>query len=144
MQNQPTPIFVECVGDPEYYYSDDEDKKDENYDPDDKSLKVFTFDKLPGQCAIFKIQVGELKCRLNYGIWGLTVSKLTSFVDALQNNTTCELSFRPGANQESFICTRNGTTTFSVWGAGGDNPISFDISIPNQYCLDAFVKLLPK
>ena len=77
MQTQQTPIFVECVGDPEYYYSDDEDKKDENYDPNDKSVKVYIFDKLPGNCAIFNIRVGELKCCLNYSICGLTKSELT-------------------------------------------------------------------
>ena len=78
-----------------------------------------------------------------YGIFGLKHQQLANFVDTLKNNQSYCLSFRPGSNQNSSISTDNGMTIFSCFGAGGDCPVNMSIEVPNQYCLDAFQKLLP-
>ncbi|XWV26801.1 putative orfan [Tupanvirus soda lake] len=130
-------VQVECVGDPELYDDDDRDPT-ENTEP-----QVYTFDKLPGETAIFNIKCGDIKCCLQYGIFGLKHQKLIKFVEALRNNSEFYLDFCPGANQSSCISTKDGITSFSCCGAGGDCPIDMAICVPNRYCLDAFEKLLP-
>jgi len=134
MAEQIIPITVECIGNPEFYDDDDEIIESKN--------NIYQFDQLPGNDAIFNITSGELKCCLTYGINGLEHGDLSKFVEAQKNNSYHCLSFRPGMNQECAIVTENGNTSFSVCGAGGDNPVSFDIIVPNKYCLIAFSNLL--
>ncbi|XWV25468.1 putative ORFan [Tupanvirus deep ocean] len=131
-------VEVECVGNPEFYDDDDRDPADNSTEP-----RPYPFNKLPGETAIFNIKCGDLKCCLQYGIFGLEHQKLIKFVNALRDNTECYLGFNPGANQSSYISTKDGMTTFSCHGAGGDCPIDMAINVPNIYCLDAFSKLLP-
>lgn len=130
-------ISVECVGNPEFY-------DDEEHDPSETECRVYSFDKLPGDTAIFKIKNGPLSCHLNYTFYGLTLEQLTKFINAMKSNDRYSLSFRPGANQDASIITQDGQTYFTFNGAGGDCPTDFTITVPNCNCLDAFINLLPK
>lgn len=145
MSNTKYSVQVECVGNPEFYYDDSNDELErEAMRCDNNKIKVYTFDKLPGKVAFFNIKSGELECYLQYGIDGLTHKQLIRFVDAIKNNGNDFLYFRPGSNQESRICTKDGVISFESSGAGGKCPIDMTIKVPNQYCLDAFEKLLPQ
>lgn len=148
-------ISVDCVGDIDFDYSDDdididysddEEKQNDNnpHTSQEDKRKHYKFNKLPGQTAFFIIKKGNMNIELQYNLWGLKENKLRKFVDSMRNKNACELSFRPGSNQEAQIKTdASGNVSFYFYGAGGDNPTCFDITIPSQYCIEAFERLLP-
>lgn len=91
---------------------------------------------------IFDIKIGDLSCILEYDIYGLTEKRLSKFIESLKNNLVDKIIFIPGSNQESSISTENGTTIFKTLGAGGNNPVTFSIKLPNKYCIYAFDSML--
>lgn len=129
-------IVVECVGNPEFY-----DVNDVRIDRPDS---VYTIEELPGKTLEVNIKMGELKCCLDFDTSDLTNDDMSDFVVALQNDTTHTLHFNPGSNQEASIRTEKGETRFNFYGAGGNNPVDFTITVPNKYCVTAFQKLLPR
>ena len=94
--------------------------------------------------VVFEINADNICMEFSYGFWGIKRNHVEKLLEALNNNGKYELLFSPGSNQVSDISTLNGYTFFSGFGAGGNNPVSHLVRIPNCHCLPAFEYLLSK
>jgi hypothetical protein len=133
-------ITVTCVGDTKYSYQSDEEEVE--VVNNNTYQGIFKLKDLPGETAVIKIQINQIDIELVYNVNGVSVNRMIEFVDALKNNTNSCISKTPGSNSSACISTNNGFTHFSLYSAGGDNPTSFNIKVPNNVCYDAFEALL--
>jgi len=88
------------------------------------------------------INADFLEATFDYSFDHITRDQINNFTKALIDNTESKLQFDPGSNQEASIETANGITILSGWGAGGNNPVSHDVKLPNSKCVQAFLDLL--
>jgi len=138
-----TNIIFECYGNPEYYYEEtDEELQQKEFEEQDAGvLKPYTWDKMPGHTAFFKITSGCLECEIEFCTLGITTTQIAELIKAqLENKHYCIDNFR-GYN-EAIIFTCAGYTSFSQFGSDGDSPINIDIKIPNKHCIAVFQRLI--
>jgi hypothetical protein len=131
-------IVFNLYGDPEMYNSDDDetDKK-----TDDGKKKMYKLNKLPGKTLYIEIKCGLLVWRM-LATSAFKDDDVKKLVAAQSKNEKYCVSWRPGSNQDCWIQTLNGYTSFDQCGAGGDCPTDTKIRIPNECCIEQFRKLI--
>lgn len=116
-----------------------------NYDSEDEAQDLASRPHLYqrwGHDIVFVINSGSVEVTLNVCMWGLTPKELMEFVTALETGGKNQLTFIPGSNSDCTIATVDGSTSFSLYSAGGNNPADFSISVANRDVLPVFKKLL--